>query len=471
VVTVVEGQMKSDRQTYRRTRRVAVGAFTAVAITFFASTPSAGGAPAPGDVKPGRGLAIAETEKVDPRAGSLSFAITTGRSIAGHQNTVAQASSQAYDYGVIGATAAAKGCDGSDPSIPDSSQPHALQVDSRQPNSTQEADEEKVPVPAHKYASAQPTPFGEAITTTAPQTIGGLINIGGGVSKAHSGLVEDGKQREAQGIVDISGISIPLAGVEMSSLHWEGTWRSTDPQNGVSGIFSIGSASIGGQALPTNDPSQTLVQINGALAALGVSIVPPKAHKAGDVIFVDPMGISIFPSAKRDTLLTPLFGGVQPVRQDIFDALLKASCKTATYITIFDIVSAPFTGGGSLSVILGGVQASSGDAYQNAFCLGCATPKLALDTNTNTNTTTLAATNTVSGPSGGGSTFKGTTAPGPTVGTATAEPAPAAAKIGGKRGGALAGVGLAGLGMIAAMAEGDRRKMRRAQREIPQFEE
>ena len=30
---------------------------------------------------------------------------------------------------------------------------------------------------------------------------------------------------------------------------------------------------------------------------------------------------------------------------------------------------------------------------------------------------------------------------------------------------------LRGLGMVLAMAEGDRRKMRRAQREIPQFEE
>jgi hypothetical protein len=327
-------------------------------------------------------------------------------------------------------------------------------------------DEDKVPAPAHKYASAQPTPYGEAITTTAPQTIGGFINIGGGVSKAHSGLVEDATQREAQAISDVSGISIPLAGIQMSSLHWEATWRSTDPENGVVGVFSIGSASIQGQALPANDPAQTLMQINGALATLGVSIVPPRAYKSGDVIFVEPMGISIFQSATRDALLFPVLGGVQPVRQSLFDALLEQSCKNSTYITIFDIVSGPFTGGGSFSVLLGGVQASSGEAYQNAFCLGCNGPSPVLSLNTNNN-----ATNTVSAPSSAGTTFKGNTAPAAPPGAAAAVTPAAVKKLGGQRGGALAGVGLAGLGMIAAMAEGDRRKMRRAQREIPQFEE
>ncbi|MEY2452666.1 MAG: hypothetical protein QOD92_2240 [Acidimicrobiaceae bacterium] len=457
--------MKSNQSGYRRTRRVAIATFGVLAVAFFATVPSAAGAPAQGKVEPGRGLALAETEKIDPRTGSLSFAITTGRSIAGHQNTVAQASSQAFDYGVIGQTAAGKACDGGDPSLPADKQPSAIQVDSRQPNSTQDVDEDKVPAPAHKYASAQPTPFGEAITTTAPQTIGGFINIGGGVAKAHSGLVDELAQREAQAIVDISGISIPLAGVELSSLHWEATWRSTDPENGVTGVFSIGSASIQGQALPANDPAQTLVQINGALATLGVSIVPPKAYKSGEVIFVDPMGISIFPSSTRDALLTPVLGGVQPVRQNIFDALIAQDCGNATYITIFDIVSAPFTGGGSFSVILGGVQASSGEAYQNAFCLGCNGPSPVLSLNTNN------VTSTVSAPSSAGTTFKGNTTPAAPPGATAAVTPAAVKKLGGQRGGALAGVGLAGLGMIAAMAEGDRRKMRRAQREIPQFEE
>ncbi|MEY2435087.1 MAG: hypothetical protein QOC92_4812 [Acidimicrobiaceae bacterium] len=457
--------MSSRTTGYRRTRWAAFASLGACAVTFLA-TAAGEDASAQAKVKPGRGLAIAETEKIDPRAGSLSLGITTGRSIAGHQNTVAQASSQAYDYGVIGSTAATKACDGGDPTLPDDSQPHAIQVDSRQANSTQDADEDKVPVPAHKHASANPTPFGESETTTAPQTIGPL-EIGGGVAKAHSGLLDDGTTREASAVVDISGISIPLAGISMSSLHWDATWRSTDPENGVIGVFSIGSASIAGSPIPTTDPTQVLLQMNGALAPIGLAMTPPQAHKNGDVIFVDPMGISVFPSTQRDALVGGVLGGAQPVRQDVFAALLEQDCSNATPITIFDIIVGSMTGAGSFSVVLGGVQASSGDAFGNSFCLGCGgTPTLGV----NTPSLPSNVSNAVSAPTAGGTVLKTNTTPGPASTTAAAAPA-AAKKVGGKRGGALAGVGLAGLGMIAAMAEGDRRKMRRAQREIPQFEE
>jgi hypothetical protein len=63
-----------------------------------------------------------------------------------------------------------------------------------------------------------------------------------------------------------------------------------------------------------------------------------------------------------------------------------------------------------------------------------------------------------------------------TSGTATSSSRPRqvaivpASAISGKRGGALAVVGLAGLGLLGLIAEGDRRKMRRAQRTIT-FEE
>src|SRR5207237_5536889 len=67
-----------------------------------------------------------------------------------------------------------------------------------------------------------------------------------------------------------------------------------------------------------------------------------------------------------------------------------------------------------------------------------------------------------------GATSTAGTTPAAGGGTGSASPTPAAAVLPkGARGGALAGVGLAGLALLAAMAEGDRRKMRRAQREIP----
>lgn len=464
--------MRGNAGQYRRTRLAGLATLGAFLVTVFATSGSAQGAPAQaGAIEPGRGLALAETQKVDPRAGGLSLGITTGRSIAGHQNTVAQASSQAYDYGVIGQTAAGEGCDGGEPTLPAEDQPSAIQVDSRAPDSTQEADEDKVPAPARKYASANPTPYGEAVTTTGPMDYG-LLQIGGGVSRAHSGLVEDGAHREAVATVDISGITIPIADVSLSSLHWEAVWRSTDPENGVKGVFSIGSASIAGNPIPTTDPTQALLQINGALAPLGFALKAPQARKAGDVVVVDPMGIAIFQSTQRDAIVGGILGNpaVTGTRGDVFAELLEQDCGNATYITIFDIVFGSLTGAGSFSVLLGGAQASSGEAYQNAFCLGCngAAPSLGVNTNTNNlgvNSTT-ASTGTSSA---GGASFQGNTAPAPTSATPATVTKPAS--FSGKRGGALAGVGLAGLAMMALAAEGDRRKMRRAQREIPQFQE
>ncbi|MGK2949458.1 MAG: hypothetical protein ACSLFP_12835, partial [Acidimicrobiales bacterium] len=52
----------------------------------------------------------------------------------------------------------------------------------------------------------------------------------------------------------------------------------------------------------------------------------------------------------------------------------------------------------------------------------------------------------------------------PPVATASAAPI---SDFTGERGGALLGVGAGGLLLLLASAEGDRRKMRRAQREIP----
>ena len=464
--------MRETTTGYRRTRWAAVAGLGACAATFFGFGPPARGAPRSGDVQPGRGLAIAETQKIDPRAGSLSIGITMGRSIAGHQNTVAQASSQAVDLGVIGQTAAAPGCDGSDPSLPADQQPQPIQVDSRQKDPHQVSEEDQVsgvPIPSRREALATNAPFGEAITTTGPLDIAGVIHIGQGVSHTYSGLVDDGAAREARATVDIDGITFP-GGIGMSGLHWEATWRSTDA-NPSSGSFSIGSANANGQSLPANDPSAALTAINTALKPLGYAVRPPAAYSRGGVQYVDPMGIEVFPSTTRDTVAKGLFGGIQPVREDLFDALLKQSCKNSTYITVFDVAVGSMTGGGSFNLILGGVQASSGDALTNQYCLGCGgntTPVLGTNNasnvlpSTGTASAGRAPTTPAATPAGGGG--------GPTAAVATQTPA-ASTKAKGTRGGALAGVGLASLALLGLMAEGDRRKMRRAQREIPQFEE
>lgn len=456
---------RTTRGAYRRTKWAAVAGAGAMAITLYA-TPGAGAAPAQAALAPGQGLAIAQTERVDPRSGNLSIGITFGISIGAHQNSVAQASSQAIDLGVIGTTLAAQGCDGSDPTLRADKQPQPLQVDSRGPNTTGDADESAFPVPIHKHASANPDPFAESVTTTAPLGIAGVLQIGQGVATSHSGLIEGGTVREAKAITDISGITFP-GGISMSGLHWEVTSRSDGP---AVGTFTIGHATGPlGQPIPTDDPSTTIDQINQALAALGLKIDPPAIRQAGGAQFVDPMGISVVPNTQRDAVAGAITGAVQPIRKDLFDALLAQSCTNATYITIADIVLGSITGAGAFHINLGGVQASSGEIAANPFKL--------LGPGGLSGGSIIAGTPGTPGTHGSG-TSAGVAAGGTTAGAAPATggqtatvPASSLAAPLGKRGGALAGVGLGTLALLGLLAEGDRRKMRRAQREIPVFED
>ena len=454
------------RQGFPWRRVVATAAAGVTTMAVIAFVPS--GASAADE--PGVGTAIAQTIKADPKAGGLSLGITFGQALAGHQNLVAQASSQAINLGVIGTTLGSEGCDGSDPTMPSDQQPQPLRVDSRDPG----ADKGKTETENGaftKSVKANGTPYGEAVTTTAPYSIAGIMKVGGGTSTTHSGLVKG--VREAQATVEIS--SLDLAGVvHLGSMRWEATYRSTGDKK-VTGTFTIGSASANGQALPTNDPSKTLDAANTALKLLGVQLVPPIAHESGGVLFVSPLAIAVVPNAQRDAVAGAVIGGIQPIRKALTDALLEQSCKNASYITIFDLVVGSVTGAGAFALSLGGVQASSSEIPKNGFSLGdaqyslggggaAAVPSFDAGGASGSSSFTGSAPEATSGGSTGGSGGGGSSA-GTPIATKTA------AAFKGRRGGGLAAAGVSALGLLAALAEGDRRKMRRAQREIPDTEE
>jgi hypothetical protein len=440
---------------YKRTGFAALGAAFAVTATFLALPGSTAGA-ATAPLEPGQGTALAQTVKVDPRSGNLSIGITFGISIAGHQNTVAQASSQAINLGVIGTTLAGEGCDGGDPTMPADQQPQALQVDSRDEgadNFKTETDDRGF----EKKARATDAPLGEAITTTAPYGIQGVITVGGGIARTTSGLVKDGNTivREARATTDISGITLP-GGIQLSSLHWEAVSRSGNTKL-IKGSFSIGAATIGAGPLKQTLPTT----VNAVLTRFGMQMQTPQQRETAGVLFVDPLGISVVPNTTRDNLFNTVLEGVQPQRQALFDALLEQDCGNATYITVFDIVLGSISGAGSFNLNLGGVQASTGEVPENAFDLGLGSglPSIGpvdlgtpIDPGLGQTVTEIPGTPDIPGTDA-------------TTGGNTYQPAATVAPTG-KRG-PLAAVSLACLGLLALVAEGDRRKMRRAQREIP----
>ena len=457
---------------FRRTRWVAAGGLVAVAATAVLPVPQLAAQTAA--IEPGQGQAIAQAWKVDPKTGGLSFGFTFGQALAGHQNKVARAVSQAVNTGVIGSTMAGPGCDGGPPTWPKEDQPQALEVDSRDEGAAAGKEATDYNSPSFKkFARASDAPLAESVTTMGPFTVSSVLAVGGSVTRTTSGVIDG--QRVAKAVVDIREINLATV-VKLSDLHWEAVYSSS----GVTGKFSIGHAVINGAAQSGPNPTTTLAAANEALKLFGFKLVEPKAYETGGVLFIDPLAIYVVPNAQRDQIAKEITAGTQEYRERLFAEMIARECDSADLISVFDIATGSMTGAGDFSLQLGGAQASSGIIPDSGF-----------------NLDPVALESFLQGFEPGGGTFAAPAAdfgPAPTFagGQATVSvPAtptrrtvtvpgnrpqrfntqPAANTFEGKRGGAMAAVGLITLLLLAAVAEGDRRKMRHAQREIPVTEE
>ncbi len=458
--------MAGNFKPYRRTALTASAVGIAVAVTALTGPLGAASAGTPATpTTAGTASAVANSYKVNPTTASLSIGITFGVSLAGYTNNVAQAESRAIDLGIIGGTLAAAGCDGGDPTLPAEDQPQALRAESRDPSAASPKTENEKTFPAiTKNVRADSTPNSEANTVTAGLTASdAFLSLGGAHSQAITRLA--GGNREALASVDIG--SLKIAGVlELSGLRW--TARSSTGKDDVNdGVFTIGALTVLGQALPANDALKALENANSLLSALGIQINYPKAHVSAGFLFVDPLVVRVVPSPTRDSIAQLALSAAQPVREQLFTALLEQDCSNAALITIGDIVVGSLTGAGSFSIELGGVQTKS-EALKTSSFLGLdPTGSLSGGNDSFGGLNDLVDTPVLSDiaplPDSTG-TGTGTTKS-PTI--TKKRPSTLAANVKGSRGGRLAAVGLAGLLALLLVADRDRRLMRRAQRTIP----
>lgn len=456
--------MRSTLFAFRRT--AAIGAVWVVAMAgFVATSSSAGGQEA---VDAGMGSAYAQGIKVDPRNGRLSFGLTLGMALAGHQNNVAVGEARSVDLGVIGTTLAAEACDGGDPTLPREDQPQPLVVRSTDEKTERSETEHTV----EKHAEATANPYAEAIAVTAATGDPAALQIGNTRSRTQSGII-DGK-RTAIASTDVGDITLGGGAVVIKGLRWRAVYQ-TAPEELIEGSFTIDGIEAAGEAIPVKDVADGLAQANAVLEPMGLFIDAPEIRKDAGLISIEPLRIGIEPSRERDGVLGPMFNAAQPVREALVDALVGIDCSNASYITIADVVLGSVTGAGSLAIELGGVTAKTSE-IQGTALLG------SLSSFTPTSPAGAGQLPSLSGSGGslsgsGASTSGGSisdTDPGTTVDT---EPAssdgdeetamPTIESVSGSRGGPLVGVGLGGLLLLAALAEGDRRKMRRAQRSVP----
>lgn len=328
----------------------------------------AGAAPAP-EVAPGTGTAVAQTIKVDPRAGNLSLGITVGSALADYTNRVARAESRAIDLGVIGTTLASEPCDGGEPALPADQQPQPLHVETGEPGAAQGVSATDAGL-ITKRAQATDQPLGVAETTSGTIGVPGVVEATGTRARAEAGLV--GGQRLARAVTDIGELRLAGGLVSLRGLHWEAV--HTSGEAGPRATFSIGGASVAGVPLPVApDVTEAVVaQANAALAPLGIRLQLPAAHLSGGVLFLDPLTVSVVPAEARDDVLGPVVAALQPVREAAFAPLTEGCTELSkngkTPVTVFDIALGSLTGAGSFSVALGGVQATTGDiAFSNVL--------------------------------------------------------------------------------------------------------
>jgi hypothetical protein len=444
---------------YTRTAIAACGvaaAVLAVALTGPGVAPAAAGEAAT-DKTAGTASATATSYKINPTEASLSIGITFGISLAGYTNQVAQAESRGIDLGIIGTTLAAQGCSGGDPTLAADKQPQPLRSDSRDgkpgpQTAPEQFDGQTVPI-ITKQTQANATPYAEANTTTATLSgQGAVVGINGAHSRAVTQVTKG--TRDALATVDLG--SIDIAGVvSLANLHWEAE-SQTGAVDKAAGAFTIGSLKVLGQSLPTANALDALAQANTLLAPVGVQFVMPQVHTNAGILFVDPLMVRVVPSPTRDSITGAILSGAQPVRQNLYTALLGATCSFASPITVSDIALGSVTGAGSFSLEFGGVNAKA-DALKTTNLLQ-GLPSL--------------SANVSGGDLGGFTAFDSNSTisalpstPHTTVLNDSKGRGPSLAVTAkGSRGGKMALVGLLGLLGLLLFAERDRRMMRRAQR-------
>lgn len=453
--------MHETRSTYRRTRRAALAVASAALAVALATEPGAAASLEATPFNNGTGSATAFGYKINPTNGNLSFGVTVGESISGHQNTAATGQSRAINAGVIGATLAGEACDGGDPTWPAEDQPQPVIARSGEEGAAEGKTETEPPGGMEKFARATTDPYAEAITTIAPMGDPAALFINGGRTITHSGIL-NGTTREALARTELGTVSIGGGAIQLEGLAWEAIHRS-GAVNQTLGTFTMGSVVIGGEAhsLP-GDGFEQAAALNDLLEPLGLEVTPPAVRNEQGIVFVDPLMVGIIPSQERDAVLGGVIGGAQPLRAAITEALLEADCSFAALITVADVVIGSFTGAGALGLELGGVQAMTADFTQFKFG---SLPDLAALPPLSSVGSTLGASTPAGGPAVAAvpaAQPAATTA----AGTERVSTQPIAGFTG-ERGGLMALVGGGGLLLLLATAEADRRKMRQALREIP----
>jgi hypothetical protein len=323
---------------------------------------------------PGTAVATSQAFQFDPRNAGLAATITVGRSVAQYRNSLAQASAQAIDLGVIGSTLTVQ-CGVTPPVLKPEQLPKPIVAES---NAGADENNENLGGAANQFAAAvggkshveaTPAPNENALATFDGGRIDipGVISISGLSSTAHAHLYE-GKARVADSTADAGAIH--LGPVRLGGLHWETSVRTgTNPSS--SSTFTVSTVSIGGTKLPTASTDallSTFKAVNKALATSGVYVsIPEVSHDDGQLAMT-PFQVGIKHSQLGKMLLVPILNIVHTVFDPVADAVNKAFCTFGSLYGAVNLMIAALDGVGQFSLNIGGTTATTDEStYANPF--------------------------------------------------------------------------------------------------------
>lgn len=442
----------------------------------------------------GSGRADARIIRVGPSAGKLAIAPTIGLSLSDFLGTLGRGEARTADLGALEVALPPEVIGLFPTSRTESTEENAEAGETVMVAGTPAGTPVTLGAIEQKTAATK-SPKGTSEVTLGAIGIPGVLEIGAAKASATAQVIEN-KTREARGVTSIGSLSLGGGAVVLRGLTWEAVQR-TGEGAGSDGSFRVEGVTVAGRNLTVPAgaiPLDTVLpQINAALAPTGLVLDAPAVQKEGDLVRVTPLAIRVVNSQLGQTVVAPILGAIQPIRDPITGAIVENCAECAVALLLADVVAGVVSGGGRLDIELGGVTGyTEGERYESPFNFDFsgagggassdfgggaeAFPSSDIDSSPSSFESTrvpLATTDASLGAPGGGLATPAA-APGGGSGGAGAGRNVVAGTLArasgddtGSTGGAAALIGLAGVLAALALGAADFRAIRTARRTIP----
>lgn len=452
-----------------RSRRASLAVVSAGVVVASALAPMPSAA-AKGHFNAGTATAISQAVAIAPKTGGLSASLVIGTSIADYRGTLAQASSQAIDLGVVGTTLTVQ-CDAAPPALKPEQLPQPLIAESDKGTShatkttAGTGRSGALAVAGREIVRATTTPHGLARFDGNALVVPGLLTATGLHTSSDAHLIK-GKTRIATASSQVGQLSLLGGVIKLGGMRWTAS-RSSGATHRLSAHFTMDSATLAGQKLPVASAAatgSTLDKINKTLKTTGLALQLPQRTFKNGKLSMSPLTIGISQSALGNKTINPLLTAIQPLTNQISNALIGINCKVGSALSLIDLALSAIDGTGALEVEFGGVSAANdtksyGDAFghQPPPPLGGHQPH---GTGGHTTTTTgggptgIGGGSPPSGPADGGTTTGGGTATtSSSLSTSCATTSPAGRPSCSKGAGLIVGLGALGLLIVFAATD------------------